>query len=96
MNTEETKRLEFLLVNRQDLKEELHLSLMEFLKELKVEKVWITPQKTMEMLNIKSKTTLNSLKDKGLIEFTQPLKKLILFKRESVLAYLEKHSHKTF
>ena len=96
MKTEETKRLEFILVNREDLKEEFHSSLMEFFNELKVEQTWITPQKAMEMLNIKSKTTLNKLKDNGLIEFTQPLKKLVLFKRESILSYLEDHSQKTF
>jgi len=96
MNTEETKRLEFILVNREDLKEEFHSSLMEFFNEIKVEKVWITSQETMALLSIKSATTLQSLRNKGLIEFTQPLKKLILYKRESILSYLEDHSQKTF
>ena len=96
MNTEESKRLEFILVNRKDLKEEFHSSLMEFFNELKVEKVWITAQETMSLLSIKSATTLQSLRNNGLIEFTQPMKKLILYKKSSVLEYLENHSHKIF
>lgn len=96
MNTEETKRLEFILVNRQDLKEEFQSSLMEFMKEIKEEKDWITQEAVKEILSIKSSTTIQSLRDNGLIEFTQPLKKLILYKKSSVMEYLEKHSHKTF
>jgi len=96
MNLDEINDKIMLVIQKEDLRESL-LEFAEFIKKHEVkEKVWITPQKTMEMLNIKSKTTLNSLKDKGLIEFTQPLKKLVLFKRESVLLYLESHSHKTF
>jgi NADH:ubiquinone oxidoreductase subunit E len=96
MNTEETKRLEFILVNRKDLKEELKESLIEFLEEFKEEKVWVTQEVVKEILSIKSSTTIQSLRDNGLIEFTQPLKKLILYKKSSVMEYLEKHSHKTF
>ena len=96
MNTEESKRLEFILVNREDLKEEFHSSLMEFFDELKIDKVWITAQATMEILSIKSPTTLQNLRNTGKIEFSQPLKKLILYRKSSILEYLEKHSHKPF
>ncbi len=96
MNTDESKRLEFILVNKKDLKEEFHSSLMEFFNELKTEKVWITQEEVKELLSIKSSTTIASLRNNGLVEFTQPMKKLILYKRESVLAYLERHSQKPF
>jgi len=97
MNTEEkNERNEFLFVKRQDLKEEFRLSIIEVITELKEEKIWITAHETMKMLSIKSPTTLQSLRDNGKIEFSQPLKKLILYRKNSILEYLEKHSHKTF
>jgi hypothetical protein len=97
MNTEEpTKILEFLMVNRKDLKEEIHSSLMEFFTELKTEKIWITQDEVKELLSIKSSTTIQAMRDRGLIEFTQPMKKLILYRRSSVLEYLENHSQKPF
>ncbi len=57
---------------------------------------WISPEEAMEMLNITSKTTLQRLKNEGHIGFSQPMKKLILYDRESILAYLEKHAQKPF
>ena len=96
MITEKSKKRTFLLVDKEDLKEEIQSFMLEAMTTLQTEKVWITAQETMALLSIKSPTTLQSLRDKGLIEFTQPLKKLILYKKSSVLAYLEKHAHKTF
>lgn len=57
---------------------------------------WISPEEAMEMLNITSKTTLQRLKNEGHIGFSQPMKKLILYDRASILAYLEKHAQKPF
>ena len=94
---EQQKTAEFFLVNREDLKDELKSSITELISELQAkEKVWITTKATMELLSIKSHTTMQSIRNNGLIEFSQPMKKLILYKRESVLAYLERHSQKPF
>ena len=57
---------------------------------------WISPEDAMEMLNITSRTTLQRLKNEGHIRFTQPMKKLVLYDRESILEYLENHAQEPF
>ncbi|GAB1856146.1 hypothetical protein MHTCC0001_09810 [Flavobacteriaceae bacterium MHTCC 0001] len=57
---------------------------------------WISDQDAMSLLNIKSKTTLQELRDNGDIGFSQPRKKVILYDRDSINAYLEKHAKKPF
>jgi len=57
---------------------------------------WISGEEAMNMLKISSKTTLQKLKNEGHIGFSQPMKKLVLYDRESILAYLEKHSQEPF
>lgn len=65
-------------------------------KELAASNVWISSEQAMDMLGITSKVTLQRLRDNGEIEFTQPMKKVIQYNRDSILAYLEKHKRKTF
>ena len=55
---------------------------------------WITGAEVKRMLNISSPTTMQSLRDSGAIRYSQPSKKIILYDRESVEEYLEKHSRK--
>ena len=50
----------------------------------------------MFRLNIKSKTTLQELRDNGDIGFSQPRKKVILYDVDSIETFLEKHSRKPF
>ncbi len=57
---------------------------------------WISPEEAMDKLRIKSKSTLQKLRDEGKIRFSQPDKKLIVYDLESIYAYLEKHSKDTF
>jgi hypothetical protein len=57
---------------------------------------WITDIEAMQLLNIKSKTTLQSLRDEAKIRFSQPNKKNILYDRDSILAYHEKNARKQF
>lgn len=57
---------------------------------------WIDGPEAMRILKIKSKTTLQSLRDEGKIRFSQPQKKIILYDRDSVIEYIEKHSKETF
>jgi len=57
---------------------------------------WISPERAIEILNIKSKTTLQKLRDEGSITFTQPQKKIILYDYDSLLEYLKSHSKTSF
>lgn len=57
---------------------------------------WINDEQAMTALGIKSKTTLQKLRDEGKIRFSQPQKKVILYDRASLDEYLEKHAHDTF
>lgn len=57
---------------------------------------WIDGEEAMRMLRIKSSGTLQKLRDEGKIRFTQPQKKIILYDRDSIDEFLEKHAHETF
>ena len=55
---------------------------------------WIDGEECMRLLRISSTTTLQKLRDQQAITFSQPMKKVILYDRLSVEAYLEKHKIK--
>ena len=57
---------------------------------------WIGEAEAMEILHIKSKTTLQRLRDEGKIRFSQPMHKIILYDRESLIRFIEDHAHDTF
>jgi len=57
---------------------------------------WISDDEAMQLLNIKSKTTLQKLRDEGKVRFSQPQKKIILYDRMSIDQYLEEHARETF
>ena len=57
---------------------------------------WLSGEEAMEKLRIKSKTTLQKLRDEGSIRFSQPEKKMILYDAGSIDHYLDKHSRETF
>ena len=57
---------------------------------------WIQTAEVMELLGVKSKTTLQKLRDEGSIRFSQPQKKIILYDRDSVMDYLDKHAKDIF
>lgn len=57
---------------------------------------WILADEAMTVLGVKSKTTLQKLRDEGKIRFSQPQKKVILYDRESLLKYLDTHSKDVF
>jgi len=57
---------------------------------------WVSPEEAMQALRITSKTTLQKLRDTGAIRFSQPEKKIILYDRDSIFEYLEKHVRETF
>lgn len=57
---------------------------------------WISGEEAMQMLRVKSPSTLQNLRDTGAIRFTQPSKKIILYDTDSIHDYLNKNSRKTF
>ena len=57
---------------------------------------WISGEEAMQKLRIKSKTTLQRLRDEGRIRFSQPDKKNTVYDSDSINKYLEKHSKATF
>lgn len=65
-------------------------------KSTRPQERWISDDAAMDILNIKSKTTLQKLRDEGKIRFSQPQKKIILYDRESIEKYLNKNARDTF
>lgn len=57
---------------------------------------WVADDEAMKLLNIKSKTTLQKLRDEGRIRFSQPQKRIILYDRDSINLYLEQNARNTF
>lgn len=57
---------------------------------------WIDGEEALHLLNIKSITTLQKLRDEGKIRFSQPQRKIILYDRESINEYIEQHARNTF
>ncbi len=57
---------------------------------------WIDGAEAMALLKITSKTTLQKLRDEGQIRYSQPMTKVILYDRDSIMAYIEKNAKNTF
>ncbi|MEX2594074.1 MAG: helix-turn-helix domain-containing protein [Anditalea sp.] len=57
---------------------------------------WISEPEAMRLLRVSSKTTISDLRNNGEIRYTQPRKKIILYDRDSITDYLEKHARETF
>ncbi|WP_421754170.1 helix-turn-helix domain-containing protein [Croceimicrobium sp.] len=71
--------------------------LYERLKEKeKFDDKWVDGEEAMRLLNVKSKTTMQSLRDEGKVRFSQPQPRIILYDRDSINDYLEKHAKETF
>ena len=95
MDLFDEKPKQFVVASKDDLKEAVRETVEEMLQK-PTPKIWISSKAAMDMLQLKSKTSMAKLRDSGAIEFTQPMKKVILYKYESILKYLEEHSKKTF
>jgi Mn-dependent DtxR family transcriptional regulator len=57
---------------------------------------WISLEEAMDLLHVTSKSTMQKLRDEGLIRYSQPYKKIILYDRDSILEYIETHANETF
>lgn len=71
-------------------------SVIERLGDKPIEDKWISDYEAMNLLRISSKTTLQKLRDEDAIRFSQPKKKLILYHKDSINEYLDKHVNKPF
>ena len=60
----------------------------------KKEPEWLQEKEAMQLLGIRSKTTLQKLRDTSAIRYTQPRHKIIMYHRCSLLDYLEEHANK--
>ncbi len=60
------------------------------------QKKWLSGDEAMSVLNIKSKTTLQNLRDTGKIRFSQPQKRIILYDFQSIQDYLNDNAKETF
>jgi len=57
---------------------------------------WLNTDEAMSLLNVKSKTTMQQLRDSGKVRYTQPQKRIILYDRKSLETYLEQNATETF
>lgn len=57
---------------------------------------WISGTEAMRMLRIKSKSTLQKMRDEGDIRYTQPEKKIILYDSDAINDYLEDFVYEPF
>lgn len=55
---------------------------------------WISEIEAMQMLGVRSKTTMQRLRDNDEIRFSQPRKKIILYYKPSLETYLDQHANK--
>lgn len=57
---------------------------------------WVNQEEAMRLLNVKSPTTMQEYRNNGEIRYTQPRKRVILYDRDSINEFLEKHAKDTF
>ncbi len=57
---------------------------------------WIGTDEAMDILKIKSKTTLQELRANGKIRYSQPQHKVILYDKRSLIEYLEQNAKERF
>ncbi|MEZ5016038.1 MAG: helix-turn-helix domain-containing protein [Flavipsychrobacter sp.] len=57
------------------------------------EEKWLTPEQAMIRLGIKSKTTLQKLRDENAIRFSKPGKRIIMYDNQSIDEYLDKNAN---
>ncbi len=58
------------------------------------EKPWLTEEEAQELLPVTAKSTWQKYRNEGLIEFSQPSKKVLLYSRESIMQFIAKHKRK--
>lgn len=67
------------------------------LQEKRIEgDMWISGDEVMKLLHIKSRSTLQKLRDTGEIRYSQYGKKVILYEKASALEFLEAYACEIF
>jgi len=89
------QNIEMVFISRKDLQIMLE-EIIGGIIPTATEKEWVIESEAMEMLGIKSKSHLWSLRTQGKIEYSQPSKKKILYNVLSIKNHIESHTHKTF
>ena len=57
---------------------------------------WISGSEAMKMMRIKSRATLQKMRDEGRIRYSQPEKKILLYDAQSIIDYLEDFVYEPF
>ncbi len=91
------EKLEIVCIESEAFYKLLEQVLLHFkVKEPQVADKWISGPEAMKMLRIKSKATLQKMRDEGHIRYTQPEKKIILYDVDSINDYLEDFVYEPF
>lgn len=56
---------------------------------------WISPSEAMRKLRIKSKATLQKMRNEGVLRFSHPERRIILYDSESIDDYLNGYANKS-
>ena len=56
---------------------------------------WINEAQAKALLGVRSKSTMQKLRDTDAIVYSQPMHKVVLYDRNSILEYLEAHSNRS-
>lgn len=57
---------------------------------------WVPTEEAMRLLGIKSKTTLQDLRNKGKIRYSQQGRRIILYDRNSIMDHLDANAKEKF
>lgn len=57
---------------------------------------WITEHEVMAITGLKSKGQIMKIRQQGLVKYTQPYKRVIMYDKQSVLDFLNKHVRQPF
>ncbi len=59
----------------------------------KQESEWVDEKEAMQILNIRSKSTLSSYRNQDRIRFSQQSRKLILYHKPSLISFIESYAN---
>lgn len=74
----------------------IEAAIQQYCEQQGITEKWIGPEEAMSILKIRSKTTLQRLREEKVIRSSQPGPKTVLYDRSSIIRYIEKHSNAEF
>lgn len=86
--------LKIISMDSQAFFELLNQAVAELEEKFGKEEPWVDEATCMSILNIRSRTTLQKLRDTSSIRFSQPTRKHIVYFRQSLYDYLENHANR--